>query len=254
MLIKDYHLLSYDSLDSTNEEAKRLAGGGASHGAFIWAKKQTDGKGRLGRKWFSPEGNLYISVLLCPECGLDKVGQLSFVAAIAVASTITDILPDNKKITCKWPNDILCDGKKIGGILLESFSLISVDGEEKIWVIVGLGLNIDSFPSDARYIPTSLQEQGVELISAKIVLSRFVYNFSNYYDIWQDKGFSEIKKEWTKIAHSLGSPVKVEAGDKVYEGIFTGIDKSGSMKIESENGVDYVSAGDASFPMPHKQE
>ena len=120
-LLNDYHLLSFDELDSTNEEAKRLAKGGGHHGAVIWAKRQTAGKGRLGRTWVSSQGNLYVSILLQPEKPLKELGQLSFVAAVAAIEALDALLPPGKRLQCKWPNDILLSGKKVGGILLESF-------------------------------------------------------------------------------------------------------------------------------------
>src|SRR6185369_15125350 len=121
-LLNDYHLLSYDELDSTNEEAKRLAEGGGAHGAVIWAKRQTEGRGRMGRLWVSAEGNLFCSILLNPQCEQEICAQLSFVAAVAAAEALNSIIPDDEeKISCKWPNDILLGSKKIGGILLESF-------------------------------------------------------------------------------------------------------------------------------------
>ena len=103
-LIESYHLLSYDTIDSTNEEARRLAEGGGSHGAVIWAKRQTAGRGRMGREWISAEGNLYVSVLLRPEMPLALCSQLSFVAAVAAAETVEGIVPQPKDIACKWPN------------------------------------------------------------------------------------------------------------------------------------------------------
>src|SRR5581483_4174921 len=120
-LLNDYHLLSYDELDSTNEEARRIAEGGGSHGAVVWAKRQTAGRGRMGRLWVSAEGNLFCSVLLAPKCNVDLAAQLSFVAAVAVAETLESIIPDGDAVNCKWPNDILLGSRKIGGILLESF-------------------------------------------------------------------------------------------------------------------------------------
>ena len=124
-LINDYHLLSFDSLDSTNEEAKRLAKGGGCHGAVIWAKKQTAGKGRMGRQWVSSEGNLFVSVLLQPEKSIQQNAELSFVAAVAVLEALEALVPEGK-LECKWPNDILLDGKK-----LISFSL---SGAPEHWV------------------------------------------------------------------------------------------------------------------------
>ncbi|MEI7670065.1 MAG: biotin--[acetyl-CoA-carboxylase] ligase, partial [Pseudomonadota bacterium] len=146
-LINDYHLLAFDSLDSTNEEAKRLAANGGMHGAVIWSKLQTDGKGRMGRKWVSEEGNLFCSILLSPDTDIQSFSQLSFVASVAAIETIRSILPDEaENINCKWPNDILMNGKKIGGILLESFETIDSSKSENNktrWVVVGIGINID---------------------------------------------------------------------------------------------------------------
>jgi len=247
-LLDDYHLLSYDVLDSTNEEAKRLAAGGASHGAFIWAKKQTHGRGRLGREWVSPEGNLYVSVLLSPPKSLEHCSELSFVAALAVAETIAAIVPASYEVTCKWPNDILMRGLKLGGILLESFTMQDAYGYEKTWVIVGVGINIDSHPSHVLFPATSLRDAGLEIISAKIVLSRFIYHFIHRYDAWVKKGFKETQKEWMNFAWRLGHPLTVTVGDATLEGIFDGIDASGRLLLRHASGaITGVVAGDVVF-------
>lgn len=244
-LIEDYHLLSYDVLDSTNDEAKRLAGGGASHGAVIWAKRQTSGKGRLGREWVSPDGNLYVSFLLRPEKDLQTASQLAFVAAVAAAETLEAIVADACDIHCKWPNDILLNGKKVCGILMESFTT-----EEKIatasrWIVVGIGINVESFPDHVLFPATSLRDVGVELVSAKIVLSRLVYNFMQHYDAWSKKGFAEIRKAWTARAFQLGKEIEVAQGDAICRGVFEGIDASGVMQLRGHDGsITPVHAGD----------
>lgn len=247
-LIEDYHLLSYDVLDSTNEEAKRLAGGGASHGAVIWAKKQTAGRGRMGREWISPEGNLYVSILLSPGKDLAICSQLSFVAAVAAAETLEVIVSEQGAVSCKWPNDILYDGKKLGGILLESFTTPDEKGKDKQWVVVGVGINIDHYPEHVMFPATCLREAGVEIISAKIVLSRFIYNFIHRYDLWAKKGFKDIQKEWIDRAYRLGHPTQVIVGDKQMEGTFDGIDASGRLLLKQKSGaVTGISAGDVFF-------
>ncbi len=247
-LLDDYHLLSYDVLDSTNEEAKRLAGGGAAHGAVIWAKRQTVGKGRMGREWSSPEGNLYVSVLLCPPCELHECSQLSFVAAIAARHTVEPIISDGGVVECKWPNDLLHDGKKLGGILLESFTTLDDYGKDKQWVVVGVGLNIDSFPENTSFPATCLRASGVEIISAKIVLSRFVYNFIHTYDNWQKNGFEPIRAEWTEAAYRLGHPTEVVMGDTRLSGSFQGIDAHGRMLLQLASGeLKTITAGDVLF-------
>ena len=247
-LINDYHLLSYDVVDSTNEEAKRLAQGGGSHGAVVWAKRQTAGRGRMGREWVSPEGNLFVSMLLVPEMDLALCSQLSFIAAIAVAETLEAIVVEPKDISCKWPNDILLKGKKLGGILLESFVVTDEAGVEKRWVTVGVGINIDSYPEHVMYPATCLREAGVELISAKIVLSRFIYNFIHHYDEWREKGFKPVQKAWLKRAYHIGKPIEVMLGDEVISGTFDTIDASGQLLVKQADGtVKAVHAGDVFF-------
>ncbi|MCI5049192.1 MAG: biotin--[acetyl-CoA-carboxylase] ligase [Rickettsiales bacterium] len=247
-LLEDYHLLSYDVLDSTNEEAKRLADGGAAHGAVIWAKRQTSGKGRMGREWVSHEGNLFVTILLSPNCDLLQCSQLSFVASVAVANTVDPIIPDDGLIQCKWPNDVLYDGKKLGGILLESFSTLNEMGEEQTWVAVGVGINIDSYPEDTSFPATCLRQTGVEIVSAKIVLSRFVYNFIHAYDLWCDEGFDPIRRKWIDHAYKLGNPTEVAVGNDHFSGNFQGIDECGRLLLAVPDGsVKPISAGDVIF-------
>lgn len=247
-LLEDYHLLSYDVLDSTNEEAKRLAAGGASHGAFIWAKRQTNGRGRMGRDWISPEGNLYVSVLLSPPKPLEQCSELSFVAALAAAETLEPILASTHEVKCKWPNDILMNNRKLGGILLESFSMPDAYGKERNWVVVGVGINIDSHPEKVLFPATCLKEAGLEIISAKIVLSRFIYQFIHRYDAWVKHGFKEVQKDWIGVAWRLGHPMQVNVGDAVLDGIFDGIDAQGRLLLRQASGtITGVVAGDVVF-------
>jgi len=246
-LIEDYHLLSYDVLDSTNEEAKRLAAGGGAHGAVIWAKRQTSGRGRMGREWVSAEGNLFVSVLLSPPKPLADCSQLSFVAALAAAETLEGIV-DDKDISCKWPNDVLCGGKKIGGILLEAFTTMDEFGKERQWVVVGVGINVDSHPEHVMFPATCLRQEGVEIISAKIVLSRFIHNFIHEYDIWVKKGFVPVHKAWMERAYRLGHATEVIVGENQLDGVFDGIDPSGRLLLKAPSGaITGITAGDVFF-------
>ena len=246
-LLNDYHLLSYDVLDSTNDEAKRLAGGGGAHGAVIWAKRQTAGRGRMGRSWVSAEGNFFVSVLLAPNKDLAETAQLSFVAAVAVAETLEGIIAEPKDITCKWPNDILYRGKKLGGILLESFTTETAQGK-RTWVSVGVGINIDSAPEHVLYPAACLREAGVEIISAKIVLSRFMHHFIHRYDQWANTGFEAIETDWTSRAYHLGKPIEVVVGEDQHHGTYQGIDSAGRLLLRSAKGkITGIVAGDVFF-------
>jgi BirA family biotin operon repressor/biotin-[acetyl-CoA-carboxylase] ligase len=232
-LLNDYHLLTYDALDSTNSEARRLAGGGASHGAVIWARKQTAGRGRMGREWVSADGNLFVTVLLSPPAELRLCSQLSFVAALAVADTLEGILPAPADIACKWPNDVLVAGKKIAGILLESFTTKELVSERQ-WIAVGVGINVDSAPEHVLFPATCLRESGVELISAKIVLSRFVHHFISRYDQWESAGFPPLRKAWQGKAYQINRPVEVIVGEDRLQGVFAGIDEEGRLLLRNQ--------------------
>lgn len=249
-LINDYHLLAYECLDSTNEEARRLAEGGASHGAVIWAKEQTAGRGRLQRQWESKPGNLYVSLLLSPKCELQEAAQLSFVSAISAAQALQPLLPHEGSFFCKWPNDVLLGDKKLGGILLEGFTTPPLEGKGKAkqWVVIGIGINVDHYPPEALYPATCLKEAGVELVSAKIVLIRFLEHFMANYDLWVKEGFAPIRSEWLKHAYGIGRPVQVNTGSEILEGVFSGLDATGEMLVTANTGINHViNCGDVFF-------
>ena len=256
-LLNDYHLLSFDTLDSTNEEAKRLANGGGHHGAVIWAKHQTEGKGRLGRTWISSAGNLFVSVLLQPEKPMAELSQLSFVTAVAAIEAMEDLLSDDHRLQCKWPNDILLNDRKLGGILLESFQSGQAGiGEKptgKPWVVVGLGINVDSYPPRTEFPAICLKDAGVELISAKIILSRFIHHFIDCYNEWNVKGFSPVRKKWTNLAWGLEKRLCARLPGGNVEGVCMGLDTQGSLLLRLDNGKKHqVHAGDI-FPVEAMQ-
>lgn len=249
-LVNDYHLLAYESVDSTNEEAKRLADGGAAHGAVIWAKEQTDGRGRMQREWTSKRGNLFVSMLLAPKCTLAQASQLSFVAAVAAVEALEPLPLSEGEFSCKWPNDILLGDKKLGGILLESFKTFSEDDKEKPkqWVVAGIGLNIDSYPKDTLYPATCLKECGVELVSAKIVLTRFIERFMENYDCWVREGFAPIREKWLNCAYGIGEAVEIATSGDVISGTFEGMSETGEMQIRTKAGQEVtINSGDVFF-------
>ena len=150
-----FKVIHRESVASTNDEAQLLADSGAPDRMVVWADMQTAGKGRRGRNWSSPIGNMYVSLLLRPQCELSRAAQISFVAALGLGDAISQFVAP-ERITNKWPNDVLIDGKKVAGLLLESSS--SGAGETS-WVIVGCGANISSFPDLADYATTCLLMQ-----------------------------------------------------------------------------------------------
>jgi BirA family transcriptional regulator, biotin operon repressor / biotin---[acetyl-CoA-carboxylase] ligase len=247
--LDSYHLLSYDTIDSTNEEAKRLAAAGGQHGAVIWAEAQTAGKGREGRTWVSEAGNLFCSLLLQPCVLQTRLPQLSFVTSLALYRALEGVVHSTHNLALKWPNDILLDDKKLGGILLETLPDPESDAR---WVIIGVGVNVEHYPKDMRYPATSLKATGVEIISAKIVLSRFLNCFQPLYDEWLEQGFTKIRTEWVKVAAFIKQPItlQVHADAETIRGVFKGIDKNGHLLLQRDDGSEQpYAAGDVSVDM-----
>jgi BirA family biotin operon repressor/biotin-[acetyl-CoA-carboxylase] ligase len=247
--LDSYHLLSYDTIDSTNEEAKRLAAAGGQHGAVIWAETQTAGKGREGREWISEAGNLFCSLLLQPCAEQTCLFQLSFVTSLALYHALEGVVESQHRLALKWPNDVLLDGKKLAGILLETLPDPACDAR---WVIVGVGVNVEHFPADTRYVATSLKAAGVEIISAKIVLSRFLNCFQPLYDEWLEQGFGNIRTQWTKAAAFIKKPITLQshADAEPISGTFVGIDAHGLLLLKMPNGKEQTFAvGDVSVEM-----
>lgn len=227
---------TYASLPSTQDYVKELAEEGLPEGTVVQAIEQRDGRGRHGRKWFSPMGNLYMSVLLRPDCDAKQAGQLSFVAAVALSEAMSDVLEEGHKKTLKWPNDILIDGKKVSGILIEK-----VDDA----YVLGMGVNIMNPPDDAVSLNQVTWEIQVPVHPFRDkVLDKLKY----YYEIWQKDGFVPIRDLWMKEAHGLNKNIKISFGDNKKEGVFKEINKEGFLIIEDAKGkIIDINSGEVYF-------
>lgn len=241
----NWDLRTFAVLDSTNEEARRLAETGAPEGVAVLARSQTAGRGRRGRSWESPEGNLFLSLLLRPAVSPAEAAKLSFLAAVALNETIELAAPALAgRITCKWPNDVLVDGAKISGVLLESRT--RPDGMLD-WVIVGIGANLAHRPLNTLYPATALADHDAiqePVPFAEWLLARFGY----WYDRWKAEGFAPLREVWLKRAQGLGQPVVVRLPDGELHGRFATLDESGALLLELPDGRrQAVTAGDV-FP------
>ena len=230
-------------LESTNILAKSRAAEGAGAWTVIRADEQSAGRGRRDREWHSPPGNLYTSTILRPSRPVREWPQLSFVAAVSVAEMASVIAP-RAEVRVKWPNDVLANGLKISGILLET-TLAAGGGA----VIVGVGVNIASHPEGTRYGATCLDELVASPVSIDTAGALYLEALARWYDIWSARGFGEIRTAWLKVAHGLGREVLVENSDPPdIRGRFTGIADDGRMVIETRDGAtELVSAGSLSF-------
>ena len=241
-----YRLDAHESLDSTNAEAERRARAGAPDGTVIQAGRQTAGRGRQGRHWDSPEGNLYCSVILRPDAPPAVAAQLTFVAALALGEAVDDVRPAGAELAFKWPNDLLLDGRKLAGILLESSG--SNDGRLD-WLVIGCGLNIRHFPEAVSGYPaTSLHAAGAEGLQPGAVLSAFLDAFAVWRARWQDEGLAPVREAWLARAARIGGEIAVRLPGDELRGRFTGLDETGALLLDLPDGSRRtVTAGDVFF-------
>ena len=240
-----YRLVVLDEVDSTNDEARRLAEGGAEEGTLVWGLSQRMGRGRRGRDWASPEGNLYISLLLRPDCPPGEAAQLSFVAAMALTGALNMLVAPHSQIDFKWPNDVLLNGRKVAGILLEA----STTGPDALdWLIVGMGVNVASAPDDPNIPATALRAEGCGEVTPGEVLEGFARHFQTRANTWVEGGFAPIREEVMRYAKGVGEAITVTLDDEEIEGIFADIDETGALIVEMVDGsLRTVHTGDVFF-------
>lgn len=239
-----YRLVCYDSVGSTNDEAKHLARDGAAEGTLVWALEQTAGRGRRGRAWVSPRGNLYASLILRPDCPAHRAAQLGFVAALAVGETLGTMLPLLKCLSYKWPNDVLVSGRKIAGILLES-EMTALD--KLPFVVVGVGVNLTASPQGAEFPATSVAEERLGEITPAAMLEEFSGHFQSWKGRWQTDGFAPVRDAWLAAATPRGEPIRVRLEAATLHGLFLDIDEQGALLLEAEGEHRRISVGEV-FP------
>ncbi len=239
-----FNVIALDVVDSTNEEAKRRAADGAPDGTVVWALEQTAGKGRLGRRWVSEPGNLYFSLLIRPDYTTAEATQLGFVTANSVADAITAALPRGTLVACKWPNDILVEGRKTAGLLLESAS--SAGGSPE-WVVIGVGVNLAGHPRDTDFPATSLAAEGAPEATAQAMLSAVCLRYLSWVATWRGLGFAPVRKAWLERAHGLGEPVTARLAGGSVEGIFHTLAEDGALILRQNGDERRISAGDVFF-------
>ena len=235
---------SYETLGSTNAEALARARDGERGPLWVTAKVQTAGRGRRGNAWVSVAGNLFATLLFTPS-RMDVAPQLSFVAALAAHDAITNCAPQLKtRTTLKWPNDLLIDGKKAAGLLLEA---------ESMAVAIGFGINCAAHPTDTEYPATDLKAEGVPLDIAALAaalsaaMQRRVAEWDN------GAGFTSIRADWLARAGGIDGRIRVRLPDRELQGQFRGLDDDGRLLLESGGTVEVIAAGDV-FPLMGVQQ
>lgn len=187
----DWHIQTFDQLESTQLQCFEAAREGASEGTVVSAKLQSAGKGRHGRVWETGEGNLAFSCVLKPSCELKDIGQLAIVVGVALAEcfqTYTDA-----PVTLKWPNDVFIDGKKCAGILIESETSTE---QTVVFAIAGVGINIVSAPEYAH----TLNEFCERALITEDVLGDVLKSIGKYYELWEQGDFEKIRGTWNTLS------------------------------------------------------
>jgi len=233
-----FTLVRRGEVASTNDVARDLAANGAAEGTLVVAETQTAGRGRRGKPWSSPPGNLYMSLVLRPGCPPATAVQLGFVAGVALDDP-------GIPLTLKWPNDVLLGGKKVSGILLESAT--RADGSLD-WVVVGIGVNTAHHPPEAQWPATDLTSLR-DRPDPESLLPVLAGRFLDYYALWKAEGFRPIRRLWLETSYfAPGERITVGGSETPLVGEFVDIDEHGALVLRLASGeTETVSYGEI-FP------
>jgi BirA family transcriptional regulator, biotin operon repressor / biotin---[acetyl-CoA-carboxylase] ligase len=250
---RGYRLFSFDEVGSTSTEASQAAGRGDSGEVWFAALRQTAGRGRRGRAWETPSGNLAASLLVVPDCDPAVAATLGFVAGVALNRALDATLPKGivrqgvdgaHRIALKWPNDLLADGAKLAGMLLEAQK--RPDGRHA--VVIGIGVNVASAPKGLPYPATSLRELGV-VIAPETIFASLAEEWVVAYELWDNgSNVADILRLWRASAAGIGAEVAVSRDGGVVRGIFESIDDTGRLIVRAnDNSRIAITAGDVHF-------
>ncbi|MEG9883667.1 MAG: biotin--[acetyl-CoA-carboxylase] ligase [Hyphomicrobiales bacterium] len=242
-----YRLIVFDEIDSTNREAARLAQAGETGPVWVWANAQTKGQGRADHSWVSERGNLYATLMT----GFSRARptELGFAMALALYDAAARCLPDraNAPLALKWPNDLLVDGTKTAGILLETVGRRENDGV--VLVAAGFGLNVTRKPAIAGCRLACLADFGAKAGVAD-ALDYLAASVETWLTRWDNgRGFAAIRQSWLARAHGLGRPMTVRTGQRRQEGVFEDLAPDGALLLRLGNGrLKRILAGDIAIP------
>ena len=233
-------LLVAEELPSTNLTARELAQQGAPHGQAVLARRQQAGRGRMQRAWQSPEGGLWLSVVLRPNLPLQDASKLTLAASVALVDAFSELY--HLQVGIKWPNDLVYNGRKIAGILGE------VVGE---WnsvqtLILGMGVNAnfrrEELSSDLKVV--TLQEILGHEVDLNALAAAVLKQLEKQIRVLEDKNYDQLWDSWTSRAVGLGEKVRVLRGETVFQGVFRGISSTGELVLATEQGEQTFSAGE----------
>jgi BirA family biotin operon repressor/biotin-[acetyl-CoA-carboxylase] ligase len=227
-------ILAFKEVESTNSVAEFLAENGSGEGTVVLSELQSQGRGRYGRKWESPRGGTWLSIILKPNMIPSKAPFITLATGVAVAKTLKNFGVDGR---IKWPNDILIDGKKVCGILTEA----SVRKNEVVYVIVGVGidsnLNIEILNKKIKKKTTSLKNELKKEINETKLISKFLNEFEKVYDLFKEEKIRDILDDWLNMSETIGSYVEIkQPAGKLLKGCVVGITGEGALILEENDG------------------
>jgi len=247
-----YRLISIEATDSTNDDALQAARSGDPGPLWIVAAEQRAGRGRHGRQWSSPQGNLYASLLLTDPCEAQHAPQLGFVAGLALHEAVEAVTGIGApRLSLKWPNDLLLDGAKVSGLLLEGHRL---EGNDPLAIVIGFGVNVAFAPTGTPYPALALQTAKPGLTRGDM-FEALSARFAQSYSAWRSAArmnafdpFGPIRRLWLERAAGIGQEVTLRLPSGEKRGVFEGLDRFGRLQLKTVSGAELVDAGDLYFP------
>jgi BirA family transcriptional regulator, biotin operon repressor / biotin---[acetyl-CoA-carboxylase] ligase len=239
-----YGLIVLDRTDSTMSEAARRADD-ISQPTWVMAHTQTAARGRRGKLWHTPAGNLNATLIFKPEASPAEAARRSFLAANALFAALAFYVPADK-LALKWPNDVLLAGGKVAGILLES----SGQGGFVDWLSIGIGVNLCHTPqdvSDAAFAPVCLADHAGVTVAPRDFLTTLADAYATQEAKLAQLGFARIRQDWLAHAARLGEVITARTGREQISGIFDGIDADGNLVLITGSGPRAISAADVFF-------
>jgi BirA family transcriptional regulator, biotin operon repressor / biotin---[acetyl-CoA-carboxylase] ligase len=243
----NHEIFYFDTASSTNNLAMDMAERGCAEGSVFIADTQTAGKGRRGRAWISPAGrNLYMSIVVRPDMPPEDATALTLLSAVVCSSALTNHcgLP----VSIKWPNDLLAQGRKIGGILSE----IRSDIDRIYYAVIGIGINVnlsfDDMPDEIIKIATSVFIETGRKYSRTALAAEIITEFDKWYELLLTKGKKTVMDRWSELCSTMGRQISIAVGDLIFEGTAEGIDDQGLLIVSMPDGAyRKFSAGDVTI-------
>ncbi len=231
----------YESLPSTSDLCIARAHAGEAAGLVVLAGRQSGGRGRAGRVWLSPPGNLALSLLLRPETPLAEAGQWALVAGVTLIEALLAVLPRAAgRLALKWPNDVMLEGDKLAGILIDSAAGAA---GRMAWLVLGFGANLATAPELAER-PTAALAGLAPPPSPETLAAALLERLDAWQAVWRERGFDPLRETWLRHAHPLGTALSLIQGARPVTGRFAGLSPTGALLLDTGDGIEGFSTGD----------